>query len=406
MIKAAIMGYGTVGAGVYEAVVTNQKVIAAEIGEALEVKRILDLRKFPGDPAEKLITDKFSDIEEDEEISLVVETMGGTTPAYEFVKAALLKGKHVVTSNKALVAAHGTELLQIARDRKVNFFFEAAVGGGIPVIRTLGTGYQGQVITEITGILNGTTNYILTRMDREGAEFGDVLADAQRLGYAERNPEADIEGHDTCRKIAILSSLVTGKEVNFEDVYTEGISKIDSTDFRYALELKASIKLVGAAQFAGDQVTVSVFPLLVSDENPLYAVQGVYNGIVIKGNLLGTTMLYGSGAGKLPTASAVLADMMEAAKHKNENVRFGWTAEKQAVTSHESEKHRYFVRLSGDAASLATAKEQFEAERVIQLPGLEEVAIVSAPMTEFTYRERAVKVPNILAMIRAELSER
>ena len=400
------MGYGTVGAGVYEAVVTNQKVIAAEIGEALEVKRILDLRKFPGDPAEKLITDKFSDIEEDEEISLVVETMGGTTPAYEFVKAALLKGKHVVTSNKALVAAHGTELLQIARDRKVNFFFEAAVGGGIPVIRTLGTGYQGQVITEITGILNGTTNYILTRMDREGAEFGDVLADAQRLGYAERNPEADIEGHDTCRKIAILSSLVTGKEVNFEDVYTEGISKIDSTDFRYALELKASIKLVGAAQFAGDQVTVSVFPLLVSDENPLYAVQGVYNGIVIKGNLLGTTMLYGSGAGKLPTASAVLADMMEAAKHKNENVRFGWTAEKQAVTSHESEKHRYFVRLSGDAASLAAAKEQFEAERVIQLPGLEEVAIVSAPMTEFTYRERAVKVPNILAMIRAELSER
>lgn len=400
------MGYGTVGAGVYEAVVTNQKVIAAEIGEALEVKRILDLRKFPGDPAEKLITDKFSDIEEDEEISLVVETMGGTTPAYEFVKAALLKGKHVVTSNKALVAAHGTELLQIARDRKVNFFFEAAVGGGIPVIRTLGTGYQGQVITEITGILNGTTNYILTRMDREGAEFGDVLADAQRLGYAERNPEADIEGHDTCRKIAILSSLVTGKEVNFEDVYTEGISKIDSTDFRYALELKASIKLVGAAQFAGDQVTVSVFPLLVSDENPLYAVQGVYNGIVIKGNLLGTTMLYGSGAGKLPTASAVLADMMEAAKHKNENVRFGWTAEKQAVTSHESEKHRYFVRLSGDAASLATAKEQFEAERVIQLPGLEEVAIVSAPMTEFTYRERAVKVPNILAMIRAELSAR
>lgn len=400
------MGYGTVGAGVYEAVVTNQKVIAAEIGEALEVKRILDLRKFPGDPAEKLITDKFSDIEEDEEISLVVETMGGTTPAYEFVKAALLKGKHVVTSNKALVAAHGTELLQIARDRKVNFFFEAAVGGGIPVIRTLGTGYQGQVITEITGILNGTTNYILTRMDREGAEFGDVLADAQRLGYAERNPEADIEGHDTCRKIAILSSLVTGKEVNFEDVYTEGISKIDSTDFRYALELKASIKLVGAAQFAGDQVTVSVFPLLVSDENPLYAVQGVYNGIVIKGNLLGTTMLYGSGAGKLPTASAVLADMMEAAKHKNENVCFGWTAEKQAVTSHESEKHRYFVRLSGDAASLATAKEQFEAERVIQLPGLEEVAIVSAPMTEFTYRERAVKVPNILAMIRAELSER
>ena len=226
------MGYGTVGAGVYEAVQVNQEVIEREVGEGLSIKRILDLRSFPGDPAEKLITDKFSDIEEDEEISLVVETMGGTTPAYEFVKAALLKGKHVVTSNKALVAAHGTELLRIAREKKVNFFFEAAVGGGIPVIRTLGTGYQGQVITEITGILNGTTNYILTRMDREGAEFGDVLADAQRLGYAERNPEADIEGHDTCRKIAILSSLVTGKEVNFEDVYTEGISKIDSTDFR------------------------------------------------------------------------------------------------------------------------------------------------------------------------------
>lgn len=405
MIKAAVMGYGTIGSGVFEAVGENQAVIVEELGEELQITKILDLREFPGTPVETLVTHDFEEIVSDPEIRIVVETMGGTEPAYSFVKRCLLVGKHVVTSNKALVAAHGTELLEIAREKRVNFFFEAAVGGGIPVIRTLSTGYAGQVITEITGILNGTTNYILTRMEREGAAFLELLQEAQRLGYAERNPEADIEGHDTCRKIAILASLMTGREVNFEEIPVEGITKVDPLYFRYAAKLNASIKLVGSAVRADDGVSIRVFPMLLSTENPLYAVNGVYNGIVIKGNLLGTTMLYGSGAGMLPTASAVLTDMIEAAKHADENLPFGWHAGKQALKPQEEGCYRYLVRVRGGSElEKKRAAELFDNAELIEAAVDAEFALLTGRMQEKDYREAAVQLPEIIGMLRAELA--
>ena len=232
MIKAAIMGYGTIGSGVAEILEENRDVIREKAGQEIRLKYVLDLRDFPDSPvADKIIHD-FKQIEEDEEIRIVVEAMGGLNPAYPFVKACLLAGKHVATSNKALVAAHGTELLEIARQKQVNFFFEASVGGGIPIIRPLYRCLEGERIEEITGILNGTTNFILTKMDEEGESFEAALKEAQSRGYAERNPEADVEGYDTCRKIAILTAMAAGREVHFEDIYTEGITRITDTDFK------------------------------------------------------------------------------------------------------------------------------------------------------------------------------
>ena len=226
MINVAIMGYGTIGSGVAEILETNKEIIAKNVGQEVALKYVLDLRDFPGSPVEDKVVHDFSIIEKDPEVQIVVETMGGLNPSYPFVKACLLAGKHVATSNKALVAAYGTELLQIAREKEVNFFFEASVGGGIPIIRPLYRCLMGEKILNITGILNGTTNFILTKMDKEGWAFDAALKEAQRLGYAERNPEADVEGHDTCRKIAILTAMATGKEVNYEDIYTEGITGI------------------------------------------------------------------------------------------------------------------------------------------------------------------------------------
>ena len=235
MIQVAVMGYGTIGSGVVEILERNRKKIAEAVKEEVHVKYVLDLREFPGSPVENKIVHDFSVIEADPEISMVVETMGGLNPAYKFVKACLEAGKHVATSNKALVAAYGTELLQIAASRNVNFFFEASVGGGIPIIRPLYTSLAGEEIQEITGILNGTTNYILTKMDKEKATFESALREAQELGYAERNPEADVEGHDTCRKIAILTAMATGHEVDYQEIYTEGITGITDVDFRYVI---------------------------------------------------------------------------------------------------------------------------------------------------------------------------
>ena len=300
MVKVAIMGYGTIGSGVYEVLTGNRDKIAANVGQEVQVKYILDLRDFPGSPVEDKIVHDFQVIADDPEVQIVVETMGGLNPAYPFVKTCLEAGKNVVTSNKALVAAHGTELLAIAREKKVNFQFEASVGGGIPIIRPLYECLMGEQIQEITGILNGTTNFILTKMDKEGASFDAVLKEAQELGYAERNPEADVEGYDTCRKIAILTAMATGKEVDFEDIQTEGITKITDVDFKYADKMGTSIKLFGTSRMNGDQVFAWVAPLMIGKSHPLYAVNDVFNGIMVKGNMLGTSMFYGSGAGRLP----------------------------------------------------------------------------------------------------------
>lgn len=289
-MKAAIMGYGTIGSGVYEDLDRNCKIVEKKAGEPIKVKYILDLREFPGTPIEKLVIHDVKTIVDDPEIGIVVETMGGITPAYEFVKSCLLAGKHVVTSNKALVAAHGTELIRIAAEKNVSFLFEASVGGGIPIIRPLVECLGGEEIEEISGILNGTTNYILTKMNEEGWSFEEALKRAQELGYAERNPEADVEGYDTCRKIAILTAVATGKEVDYEKVPTEGITKITGLDSSYAACMGAAIKLFGTSINRDGKVYLEVAPVLVDAKDPLYAVTDVFNGIKVVGNMLGTSM--------------------------------------------------------------------------------------------------------------------
>lgn len=391
MIKTAVLGYGTIGSGVVEILDKNRDVIAKQAGQNLELKYVLDLREFPDSPAADKIIHDFKIIEEDEQVRIVVETMGGLNPAYPFVKACLLAGKHVVTSNKALVAAYGTELLAIAREKQVNFFFEASVGGGIPVIRPLYRCLMGERIEEITGILNGTTNFILTKMDKEGETFENALKEAQNLGYAERNPEADVEGHDTCRKIAILTAMATGREVDYRDIYTEGITRITDIDFKYAEKMGTSVKLFGASRMKDNKVTAFVAPVMIQKNNPLYSVNDVYNGIMVKGNMLGTSMFYGSGAGKLPTASAVVADMIEAAQNLDQNVAMGWSSERQAVESMDQARFRYFVRVSGSYRNKEQdVKQAFGPVEVVELYGMDEFGVVTQEMAEGEFKAAAV----------------
>ena len=388
MVKVAIMGFGTIGSGVAEVLDHNKKEIEKRAGQEVELKYVLDLREFPDSPAADKIIHDFKQIEEDPEIQVVVETMGGLNPSYPFVKASLMAGKHVVTSNKALVAEHGTELLKIARDKQVNFFFEASVGGGIPIIRPLYRCLVGERIESITGILNGTTNYILTKMDKEGATFAGALKEAQELGYAERNPEADVDGHDTCRKIAILTAMATGKEVNYEEIFTEGITGITDIDFKYAVKMETSIKLFGSAEIKGETVRAWVAPVMIGKEHPLYSVSDVFNGVLIKGNMLGNTMFYGSGAGKLPTASAVAADIIEAVQNHDRNVPLGWTSQKLQIADMETSSHRYFLRICGNAAAQSRRLGAiFGPVKTIQLNGLDEFAVLTGKMTEAAFKD-------------------
>ncbi|HBM46444.1 MAG TPA: homoserine dehydrogenase [Lachnoclostridium sp.] len=407
MVQVAIMGYGTIGSGVAEILDQNADQIKKGCGQDVALKYVLDLRDFPGSPVEDKIVHDFQVIEQDPEVSVVVETMGGLNPAYPFVKASLLAGKHVVTSNKALVAAHGTELLAIAKEKNVNFFFEASVGGGIPIIRPLYRCLKGEKIVEITGILNGTTNYILTKMDKKGASFETVLKEAQALGYAERNPEADVEGYDTCRKIAILTAMATGKEVNYEDISTEGITKITDVDFKYADKLGTSVKLFGTSRMDGEEVHAWVAPVMIGKDHPLYAVNDVFNGIMVKGNMLGTSMFYGSGAGKLPTASAVIADIMEAVENADHHVALGWSSERLAIADQKTSVHRYFVRVEGTGEELEkAAASTFGNAEIVKLDSLsDEFALLTGEMSEAAYADCAAaleKTAKIRQRIRAE----
>ncbi|MBE5993664.1 homoserine dehydrogenase [Lacrimispora xylanisolvens] len=404
MMNVAVMGYGTIGSGVVEILEQNKDIIARQTGDTVNVKYILDLREFPGTPIEKKIVHDFSVIEKDPEVSMVIETMGGLNPAYPFVKASLQAGKHVATSNKALVAAYGTELLKIAEENQVNFLFEASVGGGIPIIRPLYTSLAGEQIEEITGILNGTTNYILTKMDKAGETFEEALSKAQELGYAERNPEADVEGHDTCRKIAILTALASGHEVNYEHIYTEGITNITDVDFRYADALGTSVKLFGSSRISDQGVHAFVAPVMIGKDHPLYSVNDVYNGILVKGNMLGTSMFYGSGAGKLPTASAVVADIIEALKNPGHHVKMGWDGNRLNISAMDSVSFRYFVRIKGIAAKrLAEAEAAFGKVEVTELDHMDEFAVMTEVMTEEEYHLRAKKLSGIRQRIRAEI---
>lgn len=413
MIHVAIMGYGTIGSGVAEILEKNREEIEAAAGQEVALKYVLDLRDFPGSPVEDKIIHDFQIIEKDPEVQVVVETMGGLNPAYPFVKACLMAGKHVATSNKALVAAYGTELLEIARKRQVNFFFEGSVGGGIPIIRPMYRCLKGEKIQEITGILNGTTNFILSKMDKEGTSFEAALAEAQELGYAERNPEADVEGHDTCRKIAILTAMATGCEVNYQDIYTEGITRITDVDFQYAEKLGASVKLFGSSRIEDGQVHAWVAPVMIGKEHPLYGVSDVFNGILVKGNMVGTLMFYGSGAGKLQTASAVVADIAETVRNLNGNVELGWKEKRLEIADVDSSCHRYFVRLAGNLeekkAAVAAA---FGPVKTVCLEGHQEFALLTEKMSEAAFKEKATDLDSvcqaageagILQMIRAEL---
>ncbi len=406
-LDTAVMGYGTIGSGVAEILERNRQEIMKKTGKELRLKYVLDLRDFPGSPVEKKVVHDLDIILRDDDVKIVVETMGGVHPAYEFVKACLLAGKHVATSNKALVAACGTELLEIAREKQVNFLFEASTGGGIPIIRTLYRCLPGEEIQEITGILNGTTNYILTKMDRFGETFETALKEAQDLGYAERNPEADVEGHDTCRKLAILTAMATGKETDYQEIRTEGITEITDIDFKYAEKLGKSIKLLGSVRIEKEKVSAFVAPVMIGPENPLFSVNDVYNGIMVKGNMLGVSMFFGSGAGKLPTASAVVADMIEAAQFCNENIPLGWTKEKQDIAAFEETVFSYFVRIAGE--DMQTAIEVMGAEETVRLDNLSEFALLTGPMTEREFNRRKeglLKKPGmdgaVIQAIRAE----
>ena len=397
MIKVAIMGYGTVGSGVYEVITTNQKSIDKKVGQELRIKYVLDLREFPGDPVMEVLTHDFEDIIQDEEIRIVAEVMGGLHPAYEFTKRCLEAGKSVCTSNKELVAQHGAELIQIAKDHQVNYLFEASVGGGIPIIRPLNSSLTADVILEISGILNGTTNYMLTKMDREGLDYMDVLKEAQDKGYAELHPEADVEGWDACRKIAILTSLASGNQVDFQDIYTEGITEITPEDFLYAKKMQRSIKLLAISRKVEDTYCVMVAPALIHREHPLYVVNDVFNAVFVKGNMLGNSMFYGSGAGKLPTASAVAGDMVDAARHLGKIITLFWEPQKLVLAPRDEMAKRFFVRMKDNANPEALFG---DGERIdAGIAG--EIGFVTPVMTEAEYQKKA-EGAEIISMIRIE----
>ena len=365
-MKIAIMGYGVVGSGVGEIISTSQESLKKRCGEDIEIASILDLRDFP-DSRFKCFTKDFNDILNNDEIGLVVEVMGGTKPAYEFTKQLLLHGKHVVTSNKELVAKHGTELLKIAKDNNLNYLFEASVGGGIPIIRPLYSSLVSNELTDIIGILNGTTNYILTQMIKEGKSFETALAGAQENGYAEKDPTADVEGFDTCRKIAILTSLAFGKFVNSEDIQTEGITNITLEDVEYASEFGGVIKLVGMSERAENGAYARVCPVILKKDHPLAGIDDVFNGILVKGDALGDVMFYGRGAGSLPTASAVVSDVVDIIKHKHTHIVLGWTeGEPGYLLDADDQAFRMYVRISGSSDSAAFCREGFN---VITLDG-------------------------------------
>ncbi len=404
MINIAVLGYGTVGSGVVEVIQTNQEIVNKRAGQEVNIKYVLDLREFEGDPIQKILVHDYDTILNDKDVKVVVEVMGGVEPAHTFVKQALENGKSVCTSNKEMVAKYGAELIQIAEDNNVNFLYEASVGGGIPIIRPLTSSLTCDDITEVSGILNGTTNYILTKMRDEGAAFADVLREAQEKGYAERNPEADIEGYDACRKIAILTSLVCGQQVDYEDVHTEGITKITEKDFLYAKALKGSIKLLGTYQRMDGKAYVMVAPMIVSEKHPLYHVDGVFNAIFVHGNMLDDAMFYGRGAGKLPTASAVVSDVVDEVKHMGKNIMQIWEPGKLELGNFDEWKHRFLVRIQSadiDDVDMEDVKEAFGDVLYIKAPGVEnETAFVTTPIEEGKFREAIQKFSGVLNTVR------
>lgn len=403
MINVAILGYGTVGSGVFEVLNTNKESIARRAGQELNVKYVLDLREFPGQPVEKVLVHDYEQIVNDPEVDIVVEVMGGVEPAFTFVKKALLAGKNVCTSNKALVAKHGRELMDIAKEKRVNFLFEASCGGGIPIIRVINSSLTGDEIDEVTGILNGTTNYMLYKMNTEGCEFDTVLKEAQQKGYAEADPTADVEGYDACRKIAILSSLAYERYFDFEDIYTEGITKITPEDMEYAAKLGRTIKLLGTSRRLADgSCYAMVAPFMIGQDSPLYSVNDVFNAVFVHGNMLGDAMFYGSGAGKLPTASAVVADVVDEAKHLHKNIMTNWSSKPLELIPMDEVEGRFFVRVEGTTVDQVEAVfDDVEIVNLKNLPG--EFGFITTKMKQGEYKEKVQKLNgSVVTMIRVK----
>ncbi len=393
-MKIAIMGFGTVGSGVKEVLELNRAQIEKKGGEKIEIKYILSRHEHIQGVPDELITTDFTTIENDPEVELVVEAIGGIHPAYEYIKSCLEKGKHVVSSNKAVVDACGSKLVRTAKEHDRNFYFEASVGGGIPVIRTLYHNYAGENVTEITGILNGTSNFILSKMKDEGSTFAETLKEAQRLGYAEKDPSADVDGFDTSRKTAILLSMSSGMRCRHEDIYTEGIRNVSDIDMAYARKMGYHIRLLGSVETVEEQYFAYVAPIMVGEDDPLYFVNGVYNGIRIVGNCLGNTMLYGKGAGKLPTASAVVSDIIAAARHKDHFQGIGWSEKMLTIEPMGANAFRYFLRIEGTAQGIEKDLSTFflsEGETLspVVLDGrTDEFALVSTLLFEEDFLER------------------
>ena len=400
MVKVAVLGYGTIGSGVVEVLATNKETVTRNAGTEVEVKYVLDLRDFPGDPVEHMLVHDYQTIVDDPEVDIIVEVMGGTHPAYEYVKEALLRGKNVCTSNKALVADYGPELVKLAKEKSVNFLFEASVGGGIPIIRPILRSLNVDTFYEITGILNGTTNYILTKMYEEGGSFEDALKEAQKLGYAEADPSADVDGFDAARKIAILSGLMYGKNLNFEDLSIEGIRHITKADMDYAKFLGKKIKLLGITYNIAGEIYTEVAPHMIGPENKLYLVDDVKNGIELKGNLLGDTMFYGAGAGKLPTASAVVSDIIDEAKHLHTNIPILWSDEPVKLAERGRHKSKFFIRVDRDCD---TIKNTFVIEQLVTLPDYpDEYAVVTEEMTFADFYEKIGNKEHVRSIVQVK----
>lgn len=394
MVNVAVLGYGTVGAGVVNVLMTNADMITRKVGTEVRVKYVLDLRDFPGTPVEDIVTHDFNDIANDADVNVVVETMGGLHPAYEFTKQALEAGKNVCTSNKELVAEFGVELCELATKHSVNYMFEASCGGGIPIIRALNTSLMGEKIEMVSGILNGTTNYIMTSMYEKGVDFATCLKEAQDLGYAELHPEADIEGHDALRKIAILSSLAYGKHISYKDVPCQGITQIDTTDMAYAKKMGMKIKLLATSKVTEDGVWAMVAPKLVGPDMILYAVDDVLNAVYVEGNCLGPAMFYGSGAGSLPTASAVVSDILDCAQNLHTTVKKDITDELLPLLPLDDVKNTFFVRANDEAK----VKAQFGEVEMIRVND-DEFGFWTKEMTEKEFKEKA-KAAAIISFLR------
>lgn len=396
-MKIAVLGYGTVGSGVVELINMNSGEVNANSGTNVDIKYILDIRDFNDSPYAHLFTKDFNDILNDREVDIVVEVIGGLEPAYTFVSKSLAAGKSVVTSNKELVSVHGDKLLKLAKDNNVNFLFEASVGGGIPIIRPLSQCLSANKIHSIAGILNGTTNFILTKMINEGYSFDGALKTAQQLGYAEANPTADVEGIDTCRKIAILASLAFGKHIDPETVSTEGITKVSLEDMMRADKLGYAVKLLGLCKKdEADNLYIMVAPFFVEKSNPIAGVQDVFNAILVEGNAVGVSMFYGRGAGKLPTASAVVADVIDCAKHKNARKDIFWeSSDGTGVCDTDSMSCKRYVRFD-ESVDVSELQKVFNDSEIIS--GDNSVEIITAENDQKTFDCKLQNAYNVLGV--------